>query len=287
MKFSERQLWTDGHHFSYIDEGKPGGVPIIFIHGFPLNKWMWENQVEVCMENHRAIAFDVRGHGNSKSGTEGFSIANLAEDLFLFMDALQIEKAQICGLSMGGYIALNAIRQHPERIAALVLCDTQCRADSERVRMKRMQAIDALRANGLAAYASESLPKLFSAHTIAAKKNVVAFIERTILNTHVEAICHTLIALAGRNETCSVLPSIAIPALIMVGESDELTSPKAAQYMHERIPGSVLQVIDNAGHLSNLENPMNFNIRLQWFLGLVSGVSHQSNWSDSLHQARR
>ncbi len=266
MKFKEKQLQVGDHHLSYIDEGAHEGTPLIFIHGFPFNKWTWENQVEAFKNNHRVIAFDVRGHGLSKSETEGLSIESLTKDLFLFMDALQVKKATLCGLSMGGYIALHAIKEQPERIAALILCDTQCTADNAEGKKKRMETVAKIRKNGLTDYARESLPKLLSEYTLTNKKDVVAFIENTIINTPVETICNTLIALADRKETCSILPSITIPVLIMVGEADQLTPPKAAQYIHDHIPGSVLQLIDHAGHLSNLENPESFNARLKWFL---------------------
>jgi 3-oxoadipate enol-lactonase len=287
MKFKEKQLWIDDNHFSYIDEGKPGGETIIFIHGFPFNKLMWKNQIEVCKANYRVIAFDIRGHGNSISGTAGISLASLTRDLFLLMDALLIKKATVCGLSMGGYIALDAIRQSPERISALILCDTQCAADNDATKKKRLKTIEAIRKDGVASYARESLPKLLSRDTLATNSEVVDFVENSILNTPTETICNTLLALANRMENCSNLRFIAIPVLIMVGDSDQITPPKTAQYLHEHIPGSVLQIIDNAGHLSNLENPVSFNVRLLWFLGLATKVNPEIAWSNSPQFAKR
>jgi 3-oxoadipate enol-lactonase len=282
MKFKEKQLWIGDYHLSYLDEGKHEGIPLIFIHGFPFNKWTWENQIEVCSANHRAIAFDIRGHGNSTSKTGGVSIASLTEDLFRFMDALQIKKATVCGLSMGGYIALNAMKQQPERIAALILCDTQCTADSEVTKKKRIETVDMIRKNGLADYTRDSLPKLLSEHTLANKKEVVAFIEQTILQTPVETICNTLVALADRKETCSSLPLISIPVLIIVGEADLITPPNAAQHLHKHIRNSFLQIIDNAGHLSNLENPLSFNAVLQRFLG-IEAKAMRNTFGQILH----
>ena len=94
---------------SYTDFGK-GEVPVIFIHGFPFNKNMWQPQMEVLKETHRVIALDLRGFGNSLSNKEDLSITLFADDLILFMDALKIRKAVLCGLSMGGYIVLNAVK---------------------------------------------------------------------------------------------------------------------------------------------------------------------------------
>ena len=106
---------------SYIDEGVYGSPVIIFIHGFPFNKSMWKMQMEALKDSYRVIAYDVRGHGNSDAGITDFSIDLFVNDLICFMDAMKIDKTMLCGLSMGGYIALNAIENHPERFDALLL----------------------------------------------------------------------------------------------------------------------------------------------------------------------
>jgi pimeloyl-ACP methyl ester carboxylesterase len=90
---------------SYTDEGEEGSPVIIFIHGFPFNKSMWNLQVEPLKDDYRLIMYDIRGHGNSDAGIEVFSIDLFANDLIGLMDALKIDKAILCGLSMGGYIA--------------------------------------------------------------------------------------------------------------------------------------------------------------------------------------
>ena len=130
MKFEEKQIRVEYNNVSYIDEGPTDGVTIICIHGFPFNKGMWENQIDAWKEDYRVIAYDVRGHGKSTADTSQTSITRFANDLFLFMEALSIDKAILCGLSMGGYIALNAVLRQPAKIEALILCDTQCAADT-------------------------------------------------------------------------------------------------------------------------------------------------------------
>lgn len=266
MKFRENQIQADGINVSYIDEGNPEGVPLIFIHGFPFSKLMWENQIDVFKEHFRVLAYDVRGFGNTDPGTGEYSIAQFAEDLFHFIDALQIEKAVVCGLSMGGYIALNAIEQQPKRIAALILADTQCLADSDETKKKRMDTISAIQKKGLLEYTQDSVKKMFSESSLTNKKEEVLFVEHTIQHTRTETICNTLKALADRKEMCTLLQLIAIPVLIVVGENDQITTPEVAQKMYERIPGSTLHVINNAGHLSNLENSGSFNLALLRFL---------------------
>jgi 3-oxoadipate enol-lactonase len=266
MKFQEKQIKIKGNVVSYIDEGNSGKLPLILIHGFPFNKRMWKNQISVFKDQYRTLAYDVRGHGNSDPGKEEYTIPLFAKDLFLFMDALQIDRAIIGGLSMGGYIALNAVLQQPERIAALILCDSQCGPDTDQVRKGRMDTIDSIRQKGLDDYASNSITKLFSKTSLTSKTEEVAFIKQTILDTKIETICDTLMALAERKETCSGLPLIRVPVLIMVGEEDQITPPEAAQKMHQLISGAQLHIINDAGHVSNLENEESFNSQLELFL---------------------
>lgn len=274
MKFKENKILAGGIHVAYTDEGKPEGVPLIFIHGFPFNKLMWGNQVDVFKEHTRVLAYDVRGFGNTDPGTVEYSIDQFGQDLFHFMDALQIEKAVVCGLSMGGYIVLNAIEQQPERITAVILADTQCLADSDEAKSKRMNTIASIQEKGLQEYTQDSIKKLFSESSLVNKKEEVLFIEHTIQHTRSETICNTLKALAGRREMCPFLELITIPVLIMVGQNDQITTPEVAQKMHERIAGSILHLIDHAGHVSNLENSGSFNLALLRFLKPEVQVVH-------------
>lgn len=254
---------------SFIDEGKKGAPVILFIHGFPFNKSMWDRQVEILKENWRVIAYDVRGHGSSDAGDKDFSIGLFVKDLLSLMDALKIDKTILCGLSMGGYIALNAIENYQGRFSGLILCDTNCIADTPEVKEKRMNAIENIRKNGVEKYAEESIKNLFAPGSFTSRKEEVADVKRMILNTSEQSLCKTLMALSLRKETCTRLSEIKVPVLIMAGEEDILTPPAAAKLMHEKIEGSVLQIIKNAGHLSNLENTDEFNDHLKRFVASV------------------
>ena len=270
MTFIAKNIQANGIRVSYLEEGLPNGMPLIFIHGFPFNKEMWEKQLTVLNETHRSFAYDVRGHGESEPGAAQFSIPQFADDLFFFMDALKIEKAVLVGLSMGGYIALHAIKNQPQRIAGLVLCDTQCAADSDEVRKKRSKTIAFIQKNGLSVYAEESLKNLFAPASFTTKKEEVTFIQNTILKSSAKNICYTLQALADRKETCSSLSQINVPVCILVGKEDKITSPEVARKMQTLIKDSSLHSIEGAGHLSNLENPEEFNEQLKTFLTSIS-----------------
>ncbi|HCE57788.1 MAG TPA: alpha/beta hydrolase [Prolixibacteraceae bacterium] len=251
---------------SYTDEGPDNAPVIIFIHGFPFSKEMWDNQMEAFNENFRVIAYDVRGHGDSDSGTDDFSIELFVEDLLSLMDTLKIKKTSLCGLSMGGYIALKAIDNHPYRFDALILCDTSCKADSPEAKRNRMIAIESILKNGVEKFADDSLKNFFAQESFIAKKDVIAEVREIMVNTTKKSVVKTLLALSRRKETCTKLWKIKVPVLILVGEEDKITPPETAQFMHKAINGSVMSIIKNAGHLSNLENPDQFNEHLIKFL---------------------
>ncbi|MBU1013399.1 MAG: alpha/beta fold hydrolase [Bacteroidetes bacterium] len=251
---------------SYTDEGSDNNPVIIFIHGFPLNKAMWNKQVGELKENYRVITYDIRGHGNSDAGDEDFSIELFVIDLLSLMDALKIDKTILCGFSMGGYIALNAIENHPERFIALLLCDTNCTEDKPEAKEKRMKAIESIKEQGLEQYTEESLKKLFAPISFSKHIEEIAIVREMIMKTSKQSLYKTLYALAERKETCSKLHQIKVPALIMVGKEDEITPPDIALSMHEKIKGSTIHIIEHAGHLSNMENPNQFNEQLKKFL---------------------
>jgi 3-oxoadipate enol-lactonase len=271
MKYEEKTIWlteTD-LRVSYIESGNDVEPVIIFIHGFPFNKSMWLKQMEALSNNYHVVAYDIRGHGNSDAGSEEFSIELFVNDLVALMDALKIDKAILCGLSMGGYIALNANFSFPERINALVLSDTQCLADTPELRDKRMQAIEAIRRDGVEKYASDSISNLFAPVSIASKIIEIAEVSKMITSTTEHSLTNTLLALSRRKETCSKLAGIKVPVLVMVGNEDKITPPEASRLIHEKINGSFFNVINNAGHLSSIENPEEFNGYLKKFVAFV------------------
>jgi len=264
-----RTITVNNLTVSYIDEGSANSPAIIFIHGFPLNKIMWEKQIELLKEKYRVIAYDIRGHGNTDIGNDNFSIELFVNDLLSLMDALKIEKTILCGFSMGGYIALNAMINSPERFNALLLCDTNCAADMPEAKEKRMKAIETIKESGLEKYTEESLKKLFAPISFSKNLEEIAIVREMIMKTSRQSLYKTLHALAERKETCTLVHNIKVPVLIMVGKEDEITPPKVALLMHEKIKGSTIHIIDQAGHLSNMENSTEFNNKLSQFLLLI------------------
>lgn len=260
---------ANGIAICYDDLGV-GGPPIIFIHGFPFDKSMWNPQVEFFKKTHRVIAYDLRGFGKSTRGNEEQNISLFADDLVKMMDILEIPNAIVCGLSMGGYILLNAVNRYPQRFKAIVLSDTQCIADTDEGREKRYKSIEQIKAEGTSAFASSFVNNAFCSSSLIGKKEIVENIKQVILSASPEIIVSTLKALAIRNESCSSLDNIDIPTLILCGKEDKITPVLQSVFLKEHISSSILATIDDAGHLSNLEQPEIFNEQLSNF---ISGIT--------------
>ncbi len=258
-------------NLSYDDLGE-AGIPVIFLHGYPFSKAMWKQQLEFLQATNRVIACDVRGFGKSTYEQSSLSIDLFADDLLTFMYKLHIEKAIICGLSMGGYIVLNAMKRFPGHFEALILCDTQCIADSPAVKEKRYKVIDDINVNGVKNFNEEFIKSVFHKDTLSNKKELVETLRTVVFANSQQIITAGLVALAERSETCSTLGAIDIPTLILCGREDEVTPLAQSDFMHQLIEGSIMHVIDNAGHVSNLEHPDEFNQQVLDFLTAHSTV---------------
>jgi 3-oxoadipate enol-lactonase len=266
-------LTINNQKVNYTDEGKYGAPVIIFIHGFPFNMSMWNRQVESLRNYCRVITYDIRGFGNSDAGTEEFTIDLFAKDLISLMDALKIEKTIVCGLSLGGYIVLNAYKNYPGRFSALILSDTSCKADTIEAKEKRIKAIENIKTNGAEKYADESIKNLFAPESFNNKVKEINAAREMIMKTPVQSLCKGLFALSERTETCSILKKINLPVLILVGKEDIITPPAAAKFMHDKIKSSILEVVEHAGHLSNMENSEVFNNHLMRFIEFIHAES--------------
>lgn len=257
---------------SYDDVGE-GEIPIIFLHGYPFSKNMWRAQIEFLKPDYRLIACDIRGFGKSTDEKSALSVDLFGDDLILFMDRLHIDKAIICGLSMGGFIALNAMKKFPAHFKALILCDTQCIADTTEVKEKRHSIIKEIEAKGPAEFSEGFLKSVFHKDSLTNKPEVVEQLRSVVFANTPHIITAGLLALAGRAETCSGLSEINVTTLIICGRADEVTPLAQSESMHKNIRGSQLCVIENAGHVSNLEQPTEFNRHLAKFLSTLSGIA--------------
>jgi 3-oxoadipate enol-lactonase len=263
-------ITINGLKINYNTYGPATKTPVVFIHGFPFSQAMWTPQIQALQGNYRLITFDNRGHGKSDAGDGQYPLEFFVDDLIGLLDALKIEQAILCGLSMGGYIALRAVERNPERVNALILCDTRSEADSNEAKIKRAANIRTVKEKGVPVFAEGFLKAVFAAKSFETKTQAVAFIRQVIESNPPLGICGTLLAMASRTDTTVSLPKINVPTLILVGDQDPVTPPAASQAMQKAIPGSELHVIPQAAHLSNLENTEVFNSHLLAFLKRIA-----------------
>jgi 3-oxoadipate enol-lactonase len=261
----------NGINLYYNDLGRADLPPIVLIHGFPFSSEMWQAQVEALQKRHlRVITYDIRGHGRSDVGDGQYTIELFVDDLMALLDHLNVTKTMLCGFSMGGYIALRAIERSPERFSSLVLCDTTSHADPNEAKIKRANSIKMVKNEGVEKYADIFLKTVFAPTSFATRTDMIEKTRGIILANPKIGICGALLAMAARTDTTEALSKIRVPTLILVGEHDTVTPPGAARDMHDRIPDCRLRIIENAGHMSSLENPDAFNGHLMRFVDEIN-----------------
>jgi 3-oxoadipate enol-lactonase len=253
-----------GIELAYTDAGR--GPVIVMLHGFPFNRSMWRGQIEKLSSSFRVIAPDLRGHGGTTVTSDPSTMEEMAEDVVALLDDLNVSRAVVCGLSMGGYVALALYRAHPSRVRALVLADTRPQADTEETRRTREENARRALAEGMEPIADAILPRLFSTRTRESALEVVARVREMMLGVNAEGAAAALRGMALRRDQTDMLSKIDVPALVIVGSEDTVTPPSDAEAMRERIEGSRLVVIEGAGHVSNLERPEEFDRALVEFL---------------------
>jgi 3-oxoadipate enol-lactonase len=243
-----------------VDDGGDQ-LPVLFLHAFPLHGGMWHAQRDALRGKARFISFDVRGLGKSKPRGPSM-LEHLVDDVLSVLDQQRVESALLCGLSMGGYVALRTIERAPERVRGLLLCDTQSAADSDEAKLKRAEGIRKLMREGVDAYAEGFMKSALSSRTLETRSDVVADVKRIILESTPEGVAGALMALATRTDTSGSLTRIRVPTRVLVGDHDTMTPPTMAHALATAIPGANVHELHGAGHLSNLECPDAFNALL-------------------------
>lgn len=249
----------------YDDVGPADGTPLLCIHGFPHDHRLWEPQRDALSKHYRVITPDLRGFG--ASGTNGpYSMDQFADDLAALLTQLGIPRAVICGLSMGGYVALAFWRRHARHVRALIFADTKATADDDATRTKRQQLIQVAMHAGASAVADSQVTGMVGATTRADHPELVEHVRDMLAAAPVEGIVGALEAMMVRPDSTALLPTIGVPALCIVGDQDVISPVKDMRAMCAAIPHGELRVIDDAGHVSNVEQPDAFNEAVAQFV---------------------
>jgi len=263
----EKQLEIDDLQVYYkIRNAENPDLTVVFIHGFPFDSSIWDKQMEDLPENVCGISYDIRGFGKSSGGHHFFSIDLFAADLIRFLQKLSARRIVLCGVSMGGYIALRAAQRSSDHLAGLILCDTNASADSNEAKLKRFESINLITGGGKAQFIEGFLKGLFSKKTNEENQKLIDQIGRIMSGTNDDSICAGQLALASRTETVSFLPAISVPCLIIRGAEDQMMSIEQAEQMDSQLNSHGILELADAGHLPNAENPEAFNEAINNFL---------------------
>jgi pimeloyl-ACP methyl ester carboxylesterase len=247
----------------YLEAGS--GTPLVLLHAFPLHANQWLPQIDRPPHGWRIIAPDLRGWGPGAAST--FTVPDTidghADDVLELLAHLDIDRAIVGGLSMGGYVTLALVAKAPARVAGLVLADTRAAADTPEGRAKREQTIARVATEGPQAVARDLAAGLVGATTRAEQPDLVDVLHDYAATATADGLTSTIRALRDRPDRTALLGSIACPTLVICGSEDTVTPPAESEALHAAIPGSRLVVVPRAGHLSNLEQPAAFNAALQ------------------------
>ena len=252
-----------GIQLAYDDLGK--GQPLVFIHGHPFNRSMWDRQVSHFQDRYRLILPDLRGYGQTEVTTPRVMLDEMALDLIHLLDALHIEKAIFCSLSMGGQILLDLYRLFPQRVQALVIADSDAQGETPESRQQRLAKAEDILQKGMRRHTDETIHQYIAPASLH-NPEVYTPLYRMMSDTQPEGAAAAHRGRADRRDHTSILASITAPTLIIVGSEDYFTPLPVARIMSDGIPGAQLAVIDGAGHLPNMEKPASFNAVLEEFL---------------------
>ncbi len=260
----------NGSDFIISFEDSADRVPVLWLHGFPLNNTMWDMQVSGLSDIARMITPDLRGHGLTEpTDTTPYTMELLATDCVRLLDHVGYAgPVVIGGLSMGGYLAFEICRRFPERVAGLILAATKATNDTDEIKAVRDESARVALAEGVAPIAAGLLPKLLAPHKYDEDPDLVEFLQDMMLATSPAGIVGAQAAMRDRPDSTPDLPDLNIPTLIVHGDEDQLIPLAEAQAMAAGIPNAELVIIPGAGHMPNLEQPTVFNDAVREFLEL-------------------
>jgi pimeloyl-ACP methyl ester carboxylesterase len=252
-----------GVSLEYDDLGN--GTALLFIHGFPLDRSMWGPQVNALQKVCRVIAPDLRGFGQS-SDTDGQAVTmdTYAEDMKALLDSLNVKQVVVCGLSMGGYIALAFIAKYADRVKGLILSNTKAGADTDTGRQGRLDTSIKIEQTGSTDVVVDGMaPKMLGPE---AKSETATFVRSMMSRQRSTTVTSALRGMAARPDRTPLLASIKFPTLILTGSADVVIPPGESEAMHKAIAHSTLVNIPNAGHLANLDKTEPYNEAVQAFV---------------------
>ena len=243
------------------------GLPLVLLHAFPLSSAMWLDQRNALCDIARVITPDLRGFGGSQLGYDEAALEHMADDVAALLDALSLDRVVLGGLSMGGYVAMAFARRHPDRLRGLILADTKATADPAPAREKRERIAARLDAEATsAALVDQVLPALCGPTTARDRPLVLGRVRGLVEAAPPPAAAWAQRAMATRPDSLGVLRTVTVPALVVRGDEDELSTLADCEAMVDALPDAQSAELTGSGHLSAVEVPEAFSTRLRGFL---------------------
>lgn len=254
-----RVITNNRYEIGYEEAGDGEAAPIIFLHGVGSDKSAWRPQLAHFGKSRRAVAFDYPGYGDSDPAPEGTTRDDYASAIISAMHELGIDRAHICGLSLGGVVAIAMHHADEKRCASLILADTfAVHPQGEAIYERAMTASENLRSM------AEARVDMLLAQPAApcVRREVVETMSK--IDPQAYCIGAEAVWLADQRERAK---QIRVPTLVLVGDQDLITPPELSDELAGLVPNARIQVIEDAGHISNLEKPAEFNQAVGQFIG--------------------
>lgn len=245
------------------------GVPLLLVHGFPLDHRMWCGQLDGLGDIARVVALDLPGFGGTPPDSDDGTATRMdafADHVLALADALGFSTFVVGGLSMGGYVALAVARRRPERLSGLLLFDTRAEPDSDEARPAREELAIRVLAQGVEGLVDEFSARLLAPRTLAERPHVVRAIGEMIRSASAVGVAAASRGMALRPDARPHLAAIRVPTLVVGGEEDRVTPPETIEKLAAAIPGAECLIVPGAGHLAPLEEPRLVNAGLRRFL---------------------
>lgn len=252
----------DGTRLAYRLDGPAGAPPLLLLNSLGTDLRLWDAQIPRLAERLRVVRSDARGHGRSDAPSGPYTVERLAGDVVALLDRLGIERTHLCGLSLGGLVALRLAAGHPERVDRAVFANTAARIGTAEAWQAR---IDAVRAGGMAAIREPVLARFLSSPFRHRRPDIARWLGEMLEATPADGYTAACAALRDA-DLGPLVGTIRAPSLVIAGELDEATPPAQAEALQAAIPGSKLVLFAGTGHLSNLERPDAFGRTILAFL---------------------
>ena len=253
----------------HVNDNGGSGTPLVFVHSFPLSSEMWQEQVNYFRDKYRVITYDTRGLGKSYTEDNLYSMEKMVNDFFHILNNLKLAKVHAAGLSMGGYILLRAVLKEPERFHSLTLINTKADKDEDEVLLKRSSQVIKIKSGGRDAYLKKLMPNLVSEEN----KELYHTVSEIIKSNTDEGICGNLMALSTRINTINMINDINVPVCMLFGTEDRINPSIGMDLLYEKFlenrkkkSMTCILKMEKCGHLCNMENPLEFNKLLGWFI---------------------